>query len=82
VCIAQVSLDKHDNTTLASVITYERTLRDVKWQYYNNSEGRQGYLQCYCKELFRERGLERCVVEWVVCLQCAQRIVFVQYDQL
>mmetsp|Transcript_24493 Transcript_24493/g.36018 ORF Transcript_24493/g.36018 Transcript_24493/m.36018 type:complete len:1721 (-) Transcript_24493:92-5254(-) len=45
------------NSSIESLITYERTLRDVNWQYYNNSNGRQGFLQCYCREVYEENGL-------------------------
>jgi hypothetical protein len=54
-----VSLDKNDNSTDLNVITYEKTLRDHKWQYYNNTSGRQGYVNCYCQEVMNEGTVRR-----------------------
>mmetsp|Transcript_22211 Transcript_22211/g.37626 ORF Transcript_22211/g.37626 Transcript_22211/m.37626 type:complete len:1954 (-) Transcript_22211:181-6042(-) len=54
-----VSLDKNDNSTDFNVITYEKTLRDHKWQYYNNTSGRQGYVNCYCQSVMNEGTVRR-----------------------
>lgn len=54
-----VSTDIHDNSTELNVITYEKTLRDHKWQYYNNTSGRQGYVNCYCKAIMNEGTIRR-----------------------
>jgi hypothetical protein len=49
-----VSTDIHDYSTELNVITYDKTVRDHKWQYYNNTAGRQGYVNCYCKTIMNE----------------------------
>lgn len=46
------------NATSGSYINYGSVVQDVKWEYYNNSNGRQGYLQCYCEKIYNEDGME------------------------
>ena len=54
-----VSTDVHDNSTELHVITYEKTVRDHKWQWYNNTGGRQGYVNCYCQSVMNEGTIRR-----------------------
>lgn len=54
-----VSTDVHDNSTELNVITYQKTQRDHKWQYYNNTSGRQGYVNCYCQTIMNEGTIRR-----------------------
>ena len=54
-----ISLDRDDNSTELNVITYQKTIEDHKWQYFNNTEGRQGYVNCYCEEVASKYTLRR-----------------------
>ena len=54
-----VSTDPGDNSTELHVITYDKTIRDHKWEYFNNTNGRQGYVNCYCNTVMHEGTVRR-----------------------